>query len=159
MKLYTCGEDLLFCIESLMKSNSVYFSSSSFYHYIIYNESATNLKDNYSRNCNEFIDNYFYTIDLFTKYGFYSDDYKCKIATSRFKHLIHYYFSRMLKANLLKMVEEYCLNDEKISEICKFANREKLDLFDRFLFDAIINKRKLKISCILRFKQLYMRFF
>ena len=108
------GEDLLFNIEAFLLAKRVYFTTTCYYHYVKNDTGATNDVKNIERNCIEFIENYFLTEKIISKCYKYTEDSKKLLATSRFKHFVHWYLNRMLVNRLYKEILSICLNNEKL---------------------------------------------
>ena len=156
MKIFTCGEDLLFSLDMYLKASNVFFLTDCFYHYIENIESATNAKDKYLRNCDEYINNYWLTLDIIEKYQKMDEVDKKRLATSRFRHLIHYYFSRMIKAHMINEIVQFCSN-ENLLKFCSCVSVKNLELFDKLMHSAIIKNRKIMIKLLLRIKAVVMK--
>ena len=141
-----------------MLANNVYFIKNAFYHYVSNNQSATQLISNYVRNCNEFIDNYYDTENVLNKYIDFDYSRKKRLATSRFNHLVNWYFNRMIRANLTKEVINICKKNEKLRELAKNVDKKELKPYRFLLCSSICNKNYRFLSFLILSKRILMIF-
>ena len=151
------GEDLLFSLEAFLKANKIYLTRKCFYHYIIHSESAMNNKKLFIRNFFEYVNNFFYTIELFEKYNFLHEDYLNRIACSRFKHILGWHIRKMYNNNMKNEAVE-CLISPRFKELINnICDRSQLSKYNNLLIKYILSNNKFAIKLLLLTKEFIIK--